>query len=160
MTTLLTAKRLSITASVVLLVIGGWLGHSVLQHRRDDDRRDLAVQLARQQVLDLTTIDQSNVEEKLDAMGSRTTGDFARQLRGLSESFASAVATSELHAVGTIDAVGVSTYTPEAASILVATTAQVSNAQQPKETARSYRMKVHLIWTGGKWLIDAMEFVT
>jgi hypothetical protein len=78
----------------------------------------------------------------------------------MSKSFASAVDTSKLTAKGTIDAAAVSSYTPKAASILVATTAQVRNAQQPKATQRSYRMRVHLTWTDGKWLIDAMEFVT
>jgi Mce-associated membrane protein len=154
------ARRLNIAASVVLLAIVGWLGHGFLQHRRDDDRRGLALQVARQQVLDLTTLDKSNVNAKLHAMGARTTGDFARQLQGMSKSFASAVDTSKLTAKGTIDAAAVSSYTPKAASILVATTARVRNAQQPKATQRSYRMRVHLTWTDGKWLIDAMEFVT
>lgn len=152
-------KILSATALIVLVAAIGWQGSVYLDHRRDNDRREQAVVVARAQVIDLTTLDSATVEDKLVALKGRATGEFKRQLQGITSAFVETVNKGDVAAEGTIDASGIARYDRDTASVLVASTAVVTNTDQPKPTQRTYRMKVNLVWAKDKWLIDGMEFV-
>lgn len=143
----------------LLLACCIWQGGEWWQERRDDDRQESALQVAQDQVLDLTTLDTETVEEKLAAMQARTTGDFTSQLEAITASFVDAISEARLVATGTIDAAAVQEYDNGAAQVIVAASATVTNKKQPEPTTRSYRMSVHLVWVDDRWLIDGMEFV-
>jgi len=150
---------LVVVTALLLAAVAVWQTLQWRERREDDDRRSGALRVAQDQVIDLTTIDPKTVEARLKSMRARTTGEFSRQLDGIVDTFVLAVDKSKLSAKGEINAAAVSAYDDESAEVLVATTAVVTNASERQPTARSYRMKVHLVWVDDGWLIDGMEFV-
>lgn len=145
--------------ALLMVVVTVWQGLQWRDREEEDDRRAAAVQVAQDQVLDLTTIDSDTIDGKLKSMRARTTGEFSRQLEGVVEAFTAAVDKAKLSASGTIDGAAVAAYDGGSAEVLVAATAVVTNASEPQPTGRSYRMRLHLVWADGGWLIDGMEFV-
>jgi len=142
--------------SAALLV---WQGTVWLDDTRTDDRRNDAVAVAKEQVLDLTTMDSSTVKQKLTDMGRRLSGDFKRQFEGFTEAFAQAVSKDQVKTTGEVTAAALSEYDDEtSASVIVASTAQVaSGGKEPVE--RHWRFKVLLDRDDDEWLISGMEFV-
>jgi len=145
--------------SALALALLVWQATSWLQHHRDDGRRTAAVDIARAQVLDLTTLDSATVAAKVAAMGSRVTGDFKRQFDGFSKTFADVVQHDRISATGEIKAAAISSYDDSSAVVIVASTAQVSTEKQQTPTRRDYRISVTLDRIDGSWLISGMEFV-
>jgi len=146
-------------ASAAALVALVWQATVWVQNARDDDRRTAAVDVAKAQVLDLTTLDSASVASKVKAMGGRVTGDFKRQFDGFSTTFAKVVQHDQIQATGEIKAAGITSYDDDSAVVIVASTAQVASESQKSPTQRDYRISVSLDRSGGSWLISGMEFV-
>ena len=153
----------SVVLLVALTVLAGaalaWQGQVWRDHRNDDDARAAAVQVATDQVLDLTTLDSDTIDAKVAAMGKRLSGDFKRQFDGFSQTFADVVADDKIRASGELKSVAVAAYDGHKADILVATTVDITTGKAKKPTQRDYRMKVSLEGSGDDWLITGMEFV-
>ncbi|KRC59758.1 MULTISPECIES: hypothetical protein [unclassified Nocardioides] len=153
----------SVALLLVLTVLAGaglvWQGVVWRDHRGDDHARNAAVEVATDQVLDLTTLDTDTIDAKVAAMGKRLSGDFKRQFDGFSQTFADVVANDKIRASGKLKSVAVSAYDGRKADVLVATTVDVTTGKATKPTQRDYRMKVSLEGSGDDWLITGMEFV-
>jgi Mce-associated membrane protein len=145
--------------SAVAVAMLVWQATVWTQHHREDGRRSAAVDVAKAQVLDLTTLDSASVKAKVAAMSSRVTGDFKRQFDGFSKTFADVVQHDRITATGEIDDAGISSYDDSSAVVIVASSAQVSSQKQQAPTQRDYRISVSLDRSGGSWLISGMEFV-
>lgn len=143
-------------ALVGLLV---WQATVWRDNRADDKLRSEALEVAKTQVLDLTTLDSKTVESKLKALSGRTTGDFKSQISQISATFADVVRTSEIDASGVVDRAGVSDIDEHSATVLVASTSTVRSQEQEKPVAQTYRFKVSLERADDDWKIDGMEFV-
>jgi Mce-associated membrane protein len=143
-------------AALALLV---WQATVWVQDLRDDGRRSAAVDVAKAQVLDLTTLDSASVAAQVAAMGNRVTGDFKRQFDGFSQTFADVVQHDQIKATGEIKAAAITSYDDNAAVVIVASSAQVSTQKQTTPTQRDYRISVSLERSGGSWLVSGMEFV-
>lgn len=142
-----------------LLVGVGWQAAETRADRHDDDRLDEAVAMARAQVLDITTLDSDTVGPKLKAMAARTSGDFQDQVTAIAATFVKIVREKKVTARGRIDGVGVASSSERDASVLVASTAVVTEDGKAASTTRSYRIKVSLVNAKGSWKINGMEFV-
>lgn len=153
------AQRLALGAAFVLAAaLLVWQGLTWFDDARADDRREDAVAVAQDQVLDLTTMDSSTVEQKLESMGSRLSGDFKRQFEGFAETFASAVKKDKVQATGEISGAALSEYDDKSATVIVASTADVQ-AGKKQAVERHWRFKVLLDRSDDEWLISGMEFV-
>jgi Mce-associated membrane protein len=146
-----------VTALAVAAVV--WQGLALYRDRQEDARRDEAVAVARDQVLDLTTLDSDTIDEKLAAMAERLSGDFKRQFDGFAQTFADVVKEDEIRATGEVEAVAVDQYDGDSAVVLVATSAEIAHGKSDKAAEKSYRMRVDLDREGDRWLITGMEFV-
>jgi len=146
-----------VTLAAVAAIV--WQGTVWYQDRQDDDRRDEAVAVARDQVLDLTTLDSATIDDKLEAMGKRLSGDFKRQFDGFADTFADVVNEDKIRATGEVKSAAVDQYDSETAVVLVATSAEVAHGKSDKTTAKNYRVRVELDRNGDSWLITGMEFV-
>lgn len=146
---------------VTLLAVAAvaWQAVTRYDDRQDDRGREAAVEVARAQVLDLTTLDSTTIDDKLAAMGKRLSGAFKRQFDGFSSTFSDVVTGDKIKATGEVKAVAVDHYDGEAASVLVATSASVTTGASRKATEKDYRMRVELERKGDDWLITGMEFV-
>jgi len=154
-----TARLALLVASVVALAAVAWQVVVLYQDRQDDARRDDAVAVARDQVLDLTTLDSKTIDDKLEAMTKRLSGDFKRQFDGFADTFAEVVTDDNIRATGEVKAVAVDQYDGESAVVLVATSAEVAHGKSDKTTSKDYRVRVELDRKGDQWLITGMEFV-
>ncbi|MEJ7635500.1 hypothetical protein [Aeromicrobium sp.] len=148
-----------IVVAVVLVALFVWQGAAWNSHRREDTRRDSALKVARAQVVDLTSLSAGTVEERLADMSSRTTGSFKRQLDGIAQSFSSTVTKNKIEASGKVAALGVVSFGDDKAEVLLAADAEVDSDEAEATTARAYRIKVSLVLSSGRWLVNGMEFV-
>jgi len=157
----LTRIPLAVRALVVLALLGAiaWQGVEASADRRDDDRLQEAVAMARAQVLDITTLDSDSVGAKLKAMAARTSGDFQDQVTSIAATFIEIVREKKVVATGRIDGVGVASSSDRDVSVLVASTAVVTESGKATSTTRSYRIKVSLVRAKDSWKINGMEFV-
>lgn len=144
-------------AALAALVV--WQVFVLVDHHRADGRRQDAIDVAQAQVLDLTTLDGTTVDSHIASMSARVTGAFKQQFDGFAKTFASVVAKDKIRVTGRIDSSALSSYAEDAATVLVASTADVATGAKASPTERSYRMSVDLSRIGGKWLISGMEFV-
>lgn len=149
---------LAVIALIAVAAVA-WQALSWNADRREDDRRDAAVAVARAQVLDLTTLDSTTIDDKLTAMGKRLSGAFKRQFDGFAQTFADVVTGDKIRATGEVRSVAVDSYDGDEASVLVATSAEVTTGGAKKATEKDYRMRVRLERKDDDWLISGMEFV-
>lgn len=146
--------------AAVSLGLCAWQGLQLRDQDTRDSRDSAAVRVASEQVLDLTTMDSTSVGEQLTALRGRSTGDFQKQLSEITDVFERAIRQSKVDASGTVDRAGLSSRNGDRAVVLVASTAKVTNTEQAKPVDRTYRIRVSLQWSDGKWLVDGMEFVS
>ena len=125
----------------------------------DDERAESALAVASEQVTGLLTLDPSSVDQTLETLTSRTTGDFRRQFEALVQTFATVVREGDVSTTGEINGAGLVELTGDTASVLVASSASVTNAQSGTPTPRSYRMRLDLQWVDDGWLVSGIEFV-
>lgn len=151
---------------VLLVVVGallavGWMGLQRDQDQRQADRdRGSVMEIARAQVIDLTTLTPDTLDGQLKALESRSAGDFKDQLRALSATFATVVADSKVSSDGEATGVAVSSLDDTQAEVLVAATATVTSGGDDKDpVVQRYRISVQLERSNGAWLISGMEFV-
>lgn len=147
---------------LVVLALAGllvWQALVLRTDRRDDDRLADAVAVAKAQVLDITTLDSDTVDAKLQAMSERTSGDFKDQVTAIAETFIKIVREKKIKVVGRIDGAGASSSSGRDATVLVASTAIVTESGKATPTTRTYRIRVNLARSGGAWKINGMEFV-
>jgi Mce-associated membrane protein len=145
--------------SAVALALLAWQVTVWIHDHRDDDRRAGALDVAKAQVLDLTTLDSESVSSTVEAMGSRVTGDFKRQFDGFSQTFVDVVQHDKITATGEISDAGISSFDDSSAVVIVASTTEVATAKQTTPMQRDYRISVSLDRVDGSWLISGMEFV-
>lgn len=124
-----------------------------------DDRAVSAVTTASDQVEGLLTLDPATVDQTLETLAARTTGDFRRQFEALVQTFGTVVRQGKVSTKGEINSAGLIDLADDRANVLVASSAAVSNSQTKTPTPRSYRMKVGLQWVEGAWLVSGIEFV-
>lgn len=155
----LAGTRAAVVISLIAVAALAWQAMVWFGDRHDDNQRDAAVNVARAQVLDLTTLDSTTIDAKLAAMGKRLSGAFKRQFDGFSQTFADVVNDDKITASGELKSVAVDQYDGDEATILVASSAQVTHSKAKKATTKDYRMKVDLERKDDQWLITGMEFV-
>lgn len=148
--------------TVLFVTLAGatvWQGWVYADHRTDVDQRREAISVAKAQVIDLTTMDSTTVKSKVAAMKRRTSGDFKRQLEGVTSTFESVVSDSDVKAHGKIAEAAVVSIDHKKATILVASTSSVTSKKNLAPATRTYRLRVTLSHNQDGWLINGMEFV-
>jgi len=159
------ATRLLIARGAAAVVVAALLAVILLEaiavgrhQHRESLRRD-AIRVASAQVVDLTTIDPAHVDDRIADLRKRTTGDFRRQLQGISETFRSVVRSGKVQTAGDIVAVAATSVTDRQAHVLVANRTTVTNTSAKQPTTRAYRIRVDLLRVHDEWLVSGMEFV-
>jgi Mce-associated membrane protein len=146
-------------ATVALLAGGTVLGLALRDHDRTERHRAEAVQVARQQVLNLTTLDHRRIDDQLDQLLGDSTGDFRTQFKAMFATFADTVRKGQVSATGVVAEAGVVRIDESSARVVVASSAQVTNTEATTPETRQYRMAVDLRREGDRWLVSGMEFV-
>lgn len=152
-----------VATTVVLIALAAlviWQATGAIHAHGLDGREDGAVALANTQVLDLTTVDTATAKQKLTRLQARSTGDFGKQISGLSSTFQNVLKRGHIAAKGHIVAAGISSFSDDTATVLVVSATTVTTAKEPHGVKRTYRCRVSLTRESGKWLVNDMKFVS
>jgi Mce-associated membrane protein len=155
--------RAQVTCLVAVLLVAAcalafW---RLREERRHDELGREAVEVAETQVIDMTTVDQDNVDERLSTLIDRTTGDFRRQFEAFAETFADGVTQAGITSGETRLTAGLVSLDEDEtdATVLIASTTQVTSKGQRNARPAYFRWQVDLRRVDGGWLVSGMEFV-
>jgi Mce-associated membrane protein len=147
---------------LVLLAAVGWLVVDARDTRARDDARQAALQAARQEAVNLTTISYETADADLGRIIAAATGTLKTQFAAQRAQFPAVLKRDKSVSVGTVLAAGVASQTKSTVEALVAVDAAVSNDQTAKAGSRPlvkhYRMDMKLVLVSGRWLVSQVAF--
>lgn len=123
------------------------------------DRADVLV-AARQEAVNLTSVDSTGIDGDLKRVQDGATGDFAKDFAAQSVRLRQVLKDNAVQSVGEIKDAGVVALAPSNATVIVIINSTVKNKAQPAGTPRTYRMRLELLKVGqGHWQTAKLEFV-
>lgn len=153
-------------ALAVLIVLAAVSGsvYMVLYHRHAAEQRRRAAEFAaaaRQGIVTLTSMDFEHPKEGVRSVVEVATGEFKDDFLKTADDFTKVVEGSKVISQGSVqgDAVDLDTMTDNSAVVLVASTAEITNAAGAKQEPRKYRWIVTVTRDGGLLKLSKVEFV-
>ena len=157
-------KGLVLTGSLVLVLVllcaGGvllFLQHRGTEQRNTDERQAMTV--AQQVATDLTSLNATDAQAKIDSLTRESTGNFRVQIDSYAALVRALLSQNQAGSSGTVSAVGIEKLEDNSASVLVTVTAAVSNSSLPDAQPLSYRLAIQLRRDAGRWLASDVGFV-
>lgn len=144
---------------VVLAGLVGWLGFRVYQSHQAQAQRSQFLQVARQGALNLTTIDWQHAEADVHRILDGATGEFYDDFAKRSQPFIEVLKQAQAKTVGTITEAGLESETTDSAQALVAVSVQTSNAGEPEQVPRAWRMRIDVQKVGDQVKVSNVGFV-
>jgi Mce-associated membrane protein len=160
-------RRRSRSALVVLsllcllaLAAIGWLLLDVREADRLDAERNAALQAARQQAVNLTSISHRDAARDIDRILEGATGELEEQFRSERDALTQLLGTTRSTSEGNVLAAGVVALEGRSATVLVATNATVTTAETGEDAPvlQRYRMSLDLRKVGDRWLVERILF--
>ena len=126
---------------------------------RRDAARQAALQAARQQAVNMTTISYETADRDLARIIAAATGTLKTQFSAQQKSFPDVLRKQKSVSVGRVLAAGVAGQTSSKVEALVAVDAAVRNATSGSDAVvKHYRMDMTLVHQGGRWLVSEVAF--
>jgi Mce-associated membrane protein len=144
---------------VVLAGLVGWLGFRAHQSQQTQAQRSQFLQVARQGALNLTTIDWQHAEADVHRILDGATGEFYDDFAKRSQPFIEVLKKAQAKTVGTITEAGLESQTADSAQALVAVSVQTSNAGEPEQVPRAWRMRIDVQKVGDQVKVSNVGFV-
>ena len=144
---------------VVLAGLVGWLGFRVYQSHQAQAQRSQFLQVARQGALNLTTIDWQHAEADVHRILDGATGEFYDDFAKRSQPFIEVLKQTQAKTVGTITEAGLESETTDSAQAMVAVSVQTSNAGEPEQVPRAWRMRINVQKVGDQVKVSDVGFV-
>ena len=144
---------------VVLAGLVGWLGFRAHQSQQAQTQRSQFLQVARQGALNLTTIDWQHAEADVHRILDGATGEFYDDFAKRSQPFIEVLKQAQAKTVGTITEAGLESETTDSAQALVAVSVQTSNAGEPEQVPRAWRMRINVQKVGDQVKVSDVGFV-
>lgn len=162
MTVRLSTALLIVVSTVVALAVGyfaftHWQEFAEARERAAD--RETTLELAITEVTELTTLNAENLDDRLESLNSRLTGEFSQQFQAMYSTFASVVHEYGVSSDGTVHSAGLVSLGQDEAVVIVAVQAEVTGPEQ-EAAERSYRFEVAMVKQDSAWLISEMSFVS
>ncbi|WP_264990969.1 hypothetical protein, partial [Mycobacterium kiyosense] len=152
-----------VAALIVLASLGAGVEMSILHRNAVRERQQVEqyAAAARQGVVTLTSLDFEHAKEGVQRIEEVATGDFKADFLKMADDFTRTVEESKVVAQGSVQATAVEreTMTENSAVVLVASTAEITNAAGAKQDPRKYRLIVTLTRDGGQLKMSRVEFV-
>ncbi len=167
-------------AIIVLSVIAGRLGFQSYAAHQEQVRRQAATQAARQQAVNLMTINHKHPQRAIDRMLQGATGSYKKQLAAKSKKLKQRVKKFNAVSRGEVLAAGVKSIDQDSAEVLVVLDSYVRNKGTAKKSAQSkgkqqaakgssgsgkysaprhYRLKFTLDNKNGSWLVSKIDII-
>lgn len=157
-----TSIAVVVTLSVVLLLLAAAALVGAVKLRdaaQRDDARGAALAAARQEALNLTSIDGRDIDADLERVLAGATGGFAKDFAQRSKDLKSVLAENQVVAEGRVLDAGLVRGDLDTATALVVVDSNVKNRAAPAGRANTYRMQLDLERHGDRWLTSALQFV-
>jgi Mce-associated membrane protein len=150
----------ALTVVLVLLAAAALVGAVKLRDARErDDARAAALAAARQEALNLTSIDGQDITNDLKRVQSGATGAFAKDFATRAEQLKSVLTENAVVAEGRVLDAALVRGDLDTATALVVVDSMVKNKAAPAGRANTYRMQLDLERHGSRWLTSSLQFV-
>ena len=133
-----------------------------LQAKEIDDRqsaRAAALAAARQEALNLTSIDTRDIDADLKAVLDGATGGFRTDFAQRADDLKKVIADNNVIAEGNVLEAALVRADDASATALVVVDSTVKNKAAPQGRANTYRMQLDLEKHNGRWLTATLQFV-
>jgi Mce-associated membrane protein len=144
---------------VSLSVLVGWLGFRAYQAHQEQALQSQLLQAARQEALNLTTIDWQHAEGDMQRILDGATGQFHDEFASRSQPFIEVVKQAKSTSVGTITEAGLESEEGGHARVLVAVAVKTSTGGAPEQDPRAWRMRITVQKDGDQAKVSNVEFV-
>ncbi len=124
-----------------------------------DEAREDAVQAARQEALNLTSIDNEDLEADLKRVLDGATGEFREDFSQRAEQLRGILRQNQVVSQGRVIEAAVVRSDEDTATVLVVVDGTVKNVAIPQGAPRNYRMQLDLEKHDGRWLTSSLQFV-
>ena len=152
----------AIVGLVVVVMLGGltgWLGVRAHQSHQADEQREVFLQVGRQGVLNLTTIDWQDADTDVKRILDSATGIFYDDFQQRAQPFIDVVKQAQSKTVGTITEAGLESESGNDAQVLVAVSVKTTNAGAAEQQPRAWRMRISVHKVGDEAKVSNVEFV-
>lgn len=155
---------LMVVAAVTVVLMAGvaatWAGVSWNTGRSLDKARSDAVAAAREEAVNLTSINFRHADRDVRNVLDHATGEFASLFQQNMDSYAKIVKDGQVVTTGNVVGAGVESSNENSARVLLAVQSKVQNKQVPAGEARGYRMVASLNkQPDGEWRVGRVEFL-
>ena len=154
-----TALLFGITALIVVLALGAWLGYRTNQIREGQLQNDLFLQVGRQAAIDLTSINYNEVDADLQRIVDSSTGSFRDDFRQRAPSFAEFVKQMKSVSQGSVSAAAVESEHGDDAQVIVTVKVDTSTTAEGPQQPRHWRMRIGVQKADDTAKVTSVEFV-
>ena len=157
-------ERVVATALVLLVVAlvaaAALLGNVMLDARRSEQARTDAVRAARQQSVNLVTLDHRHIDADIRNVLGGAVGDFRAEYAKDAARVKQIVVQNEVRSTGTVLEAGVVSTGADSVTVLVVVDSIVRNKADQKGQLRHYRIQLEMSRQGSRWLARTLQFVS
>jgi Mce-associated membrane protein len=149
----------TIAAICALLGASGWM---LWHHQRavaDRQRSAAFVAAAKQEVINLTSLDFNKAKEGVQRILDNATGEFRDDFQRRADDFASVVQDSKAVTTGNVVAAAVESMDRDSAVVLVLANERITNIAGAKDDLRPFRFRVSVARDGDQMKISKIEYV-
>ncbi|GAC56358.1 hypothetical protein GOHSU_04_02280 [Gordonia hirsuta DSM 44140 = NBRC 16056] len=159
---LVTRQSLWAVAGVCVIAVLAtltWFTATSVGDDRDRDRLDEQyLSTARHGVRSLISVNSANADEDVDRILENATGDFRSDFSSRADDFIKVVKQMDVSSEGTVNAAGIESSDEDKAVVLVSATSLVTNGAGAQEEPRVWRLRVHLVHTDDRVLIEKVDY--
>lgn len=137
----------------------GWQGFRNYQNHQALVARNQFLQVAKQNALNLTTIDWQHADADVHRILDGATGAFHDDFLKRSKPFIEVLRQARAKTVGTVIEAGLESATTESAQALVTVSVKTSNSIADDEVPREWRMRINLDRIGDQVKVSNVGFV-
>jgi Mce-associated membrane protein len=154
------AGTFGLVALVAVCALGGWLGWQSWHAQRTQTQRAAFIQAGRQAALNLTTINDADVEADVQRILDGATGTFHDDFHNRAQPFIDVVKQAKSKSQGAVTEAGLESVDGNQAQVLVAVsvTTTVGNADQ-QPPPRAWRMRITVEKTDHALKVSDVQFV-
>lgn len=150
----------TLAAFAALSTLGGWMWSRSHSAHEASQQRARFLQIARQEALNLTTIDWQHAEPDVQRILDAATGRFRNDFADRAQPFVDAVKQAKSKSVGTIGSAGIEAATLDEARVLVAVAVTTTTDGQPSGDPHAWRMRLSVQRVGEDVKVSNVEFVS
>lgn len=144
---------------LVLAATAVGLGLALREQREEQRARAAALAAARQEAVNLTSIDHRQLDRDLQRVLDGATGAFKEDFAARSDDLRQLLTENQVVSEGSVLEAGLVRASGRRATALVVVDSTVRNTAETEGSTRNYRVQVDLVRNGSRWLVSSLQFV-